>query len=53
MENKNQTFKKLIKTYKTPLYSYILNMVKDKGIADDIFQEVFIKIWPDTTNGEN
>ena len=34
----------LIEKYKGPLYNYILSLVKDGGAADDIFQEVFLKI---------
>lgn len=34
----------LIRKYKNRVYSYILMTTKDKHVADDIFQETFIKV---------
>ncbi|GHT38921.1 RNA polymerase sigma factor [Bacteroidia bacterium] len=34
----------IMERYKTPLFSYIASMVKDDALAEDIFQEVFLKI---------
>jgi len=34
----------IIEKYKTPLFSYIVSLVKDSALAEDIFQEVFLKI---------
>lgn len=34
----------LIKRYKNQVYSYILLNVKDRQVADDIFQDTFIKV---------
>jgi len=34
----------LIHRYKNKVYSYILTVVKDKDLADDIFQDTFIKV---------
>ncbi|ACC97745.1 Sigma-70 family [Elusimicrobium minutum Pei191] len=34
----------LIEKYKTPLYTFIISYVKDASVAEDIFQEVFLKI---------
>lgn len=34
----------LIRRYKNRVYSYILMTTKDKNVADDIFQETFIKV---------
>lgn len=35
----------LIKQYKNNIYNYALYMLKNKMDADDVTQEVFIKIW--------
>lgn len=37
-------FRKLLYKYKVPIFTYILRMVKNKTIAEDIFQDVWIKI---------
>ncbi|MDR0291611.1 MAG: sigma-70 family RNA polymerase sigma factor [Elusimicrobium sp.] len=34
----------IMERYKAPLFSYIVSMVKDSALAEDIFQEVFLKI---------
>jgi len=33
----------LIKRHKTKLFSYIMSLVKDRALAEDIFQDTFIK----------
>jgi RNA polymerase sigma-70 factor (ECF subfamily) len=38
------SLQKLIKTYERRIYSYIFMLIKDKQLADDIFQDTFIKI---------
>lgn len=35
-------FEKLLSRYKAPLFNYVIKMVKDRTIADDIFQNVWI-----------
>lgn len=35
----------LLKNLQGPLYSYILSMVRDTGLAEDILQEVFLRIY--------
>lgn len=40
-----EAFKMLVEKYKTPLYSYAFNMLSDEGRANDVFQEVFIKVF--------
>ena len=37
-------FKELLSRYQTKVYGYIFSVVKDKEIADDIFQETFYKV---------
>ncbi|EHQ28949.1 RNA polymerase sigma factor [Mucilaginibacter paludis] len=38
-------FNALYKAYSKPLYLRMLRMVKDKDIADELLQELFIKLW--------
>ncbi len=35
----------LIKRYLTPIFNFVLYYVKDEAVADDITQEVFVKVW--------
>jgi len=35
----------LIKRYLTPIFNYALRYVKDESVADDMAQEVFVKVW--------
>ncbi len=39
-----QAFSRLMARYEHKLYGYIMNRVKDPHLAQDIFQEVFIKV---------
>ncbi len=38
------SFKILVDRYQNKIYSYVLMLVKDKQLADDIFQDTFLKI---------
>ena len=40
-----EAFGKLIHFYRRRLYSYLLRSCRDKDLADDLFQEVLIKVW--------
>ncbi len=40
----NEAFDELLNRYKNKLFSYILTIVKNRDIADDIFQETFTKV---------
>ena len=40
----NEAFDVLLERHKARLYGYIINIVKDKVVADDIFQETFVKV---------
>ncbi len=44
LEGKPSGLQKLIELHQSRLYSYIYVMVKDKQLADDIFQDTFVKI---------
>ncbi len=39
----NNAFDQLLKRHKARLFNFILSMVKDSDLADDIFQETFVK----------
>jgi len=39
----NLAFDTLLMRYRQRLFSYIFQMVRDRDLADDIFQETFIK----------
>ena len=39
------SFKKLFERYSKPIYQFSFNYLKSKEAAEDIVQEVFIKIW--------
>lgn len=47
---RDEAFKMLMEKYKTPIYSYALNMLGDEAKAGDVFQEVFIKIFENLKN---
>lgn len=40
---KNEAFDELLRRHQTRIYSYIYSIVKNKELADDIFQETFVK----------
>lgn len=35
----------LIKRYLTPIFNYALGFAKDTAVAEDLAQEVFVKVW--------
>jgi len=37
-------FSQILERYKKKVYGYILNVVRDRVVADDIFQETFFKV---------
>ncbi|MGN0283127.1 MAG: RNA polymerase sigma factor [Prevotella sp.] len=44
MAGDNSAFDEILNRYKSRVFTSIYNMLKDKSAADDIFQEVFIRI---------
>lgn len=40
---KNEAFDELLRRHQTRVFSYIYSIVKNKELADDIFQETFVK----------
>lgn len=39
----NEAFDTLLRRHQNRIFTYILNIVKNKDVADDIFQETFVK----------
>ena len=44
-QGNSKAFEELVWRYKNSLYQYILGMVKDTALADDLFQEVFLSFF--------
>ena len=42
-KGENSAFDELLQRHQNRIFSYILNIVKDKELADDLFQETFVK----------
>lgn len=42
--NQEKRFLALYEKYKTPVYFYAVSMLKDKGLAEDVMQETFIRV---------
>ncbi len=51
MNDDKQAFEVLLSRHKNKVYNYILSLVKDKALADDIFQDTHIKIVNTLRNG--
>lgn len=45
LKGDKQALNFLIKRYLTPIFNYALGFVKDTAAAEDLTQEVFVKIW--------
>ena len=43
-EGNNNAFDILLKRYESKVFSYLLYSVKNQELAEDLFQDVFIKI---------
>jgi RNA polymerase sigma-70 factor (ECF subfamily) len=48
----NRAFDELLDRTKTKLFTYIMFVVRDHDIADDIFQETFVKVIVKLQNGQ-
>ena len=51
VEGNNQAFDLLLERYKDRVFNYIQNMVKDEDMANDLFQETFVKVITTIKNG--
>ena len=44
LKGNNESFEILLTKYKQRIYSFIYSKIKDRDIADDVFQDTFIKV---------
>ena len=44
IDGNNKAFDLLLSRTKTKLFTYIMFVVRDRDVADDIFQETFVKV---------
>ena len=51
-EGNNNAFDILLKRYESKVFSYLLYSVKNQELAEDLFQDVFIKIVVRIKNGQ-
>lgn len=49
----NEAFDALLLRHKTRLFNYIFQMVRDRDLSDDIFQETFVKAITTIKQGRN
>ena len=52
ISNNNKAFDVLLERYKDRLYSYILYSIQNSDMADDLFQETFVKAIMHIRNGK-
>jgi RNA polymerase sigma factor (sigma-70 family) len=52
LSGNEKSLEDLIARHKERVYSYIMMMVKDEAMADDLFQDVFIKVIKTLKKGE-
>ena len=45
LDGDERAFEELLNRHRQKIYTSIYLFVKDQSLAEDIFQEVFIKIW--------
>ena len=38
-------FRLILNAYETPVYNYVLRMVGDRALAEDLSQEIFLRIY--------
>jgi RNA polymerase sigma-70 factor, ECF subfamily len=38
-------FRLIVRAYETPVYNYVLRMVSDRALAEDLSQEIFLRIY--------
>jgi RNA polymerase sigma-70 factor, ECF subfamily len=49
-KTQNDAFRKLLQLYQKPLYNHVRNMVLNHDDADDVLQNVFVKIFQNLKN---
>ncbi len=45
VEGSQRAFQTLVERYQRPVFSLVVRMLRDHGIAEDVTQEVFVKAW--------
>ena len=40
-----RAFTIIVRTYETPVYNYVLRLVNDRALAEDLTQEVFLRVY--------
>ena len=45
VEGSERAYQTLVERYQRPVFSLVVRMVRDYGIAEDVTQEVFVKAW--------
>ena len=40
-----RAFTLIVRTYETPIYNYVLRLVSDRALAEDLTQEVFLRVY--------
>jgi RNA polymerase sigma-70 factor (ECF subfamily) len=41
-----RAFAAIVRTYEQPVYNYVLRLVGDRALAEDLTQEVFLRVYP-------
>ena len=41
----DRAFAIIVRSYQTPVYNYVLRMVGDRSLAEDLTQEVFLRVY--------
>src|SRR5262245_38275392 len=38
-------FAQIVEEFQTPIYNYVLRLVRDHGLAEDLTQEIFFRVY--------
>ncbi|MEO9209952.1 MAG: RNA polymerase sigma-70 factor [Ginsengibacter sp.] len=49
-EGNEQAFRQLFDTYKNKIYFYILKITESEDVAEDVVQNIFLKLWINRAN---